>query len=185
MEFALMNYFSFVSFMKNMDVSHVSIGHKDEDICLIDSATTHTILKDRKYFSHIRNGRASVNTIAGNTRIIEGSGRAIIILPKGTQFFINDALYSPKSQRNLLSFKDIRQNGYHVETINEKSIEYLHITNVRDGEKCVLEKLPTLSSGLYYTSIKSIESNAIVSQKLADKTKFIVWHDRLGISDQL
>ena len=79
-----------------------------------------------------------------------------------------------------MSFKDIRQNGYHVETINEKSIEYLHITNVRDGEKCVLEKLPTLSSGLYYTSIKSIESNAIVSQKLADKTKFIVWHDRLG-----
>ena len=79
-----MNYFSFVSFMKNMDVSHVSVGHKDEDICLIDSATTHTILKDRKYFSHIRNGRASVNTIAGNTRIIEGSGRAIIILPKGT-----------------------------------------------------------------------------------------------------
>ena len=95
-----------------MDVSHVSIVHKDEDICLIDSATTHTIRKDRKYFSHIRNGRASVNTIAGNTRIIEGSGRAIIILPKGTKFFINDALYSPKSQRNLLSFKDIRKNGY-------------------------------------------------------------------------
>ena len=86
MEFAVMNYFSFVSFMKNMDVSHVSIGHKDEDTCLIDSATTHTILKDRKYFSHIRNGRASVNTLAGNTRIIEGSGRAIIFSQVSKKF---------------------------------------------------------------------------------------------------
>ena len=88
--------------------------------------------------------------------------------------------YILPSLKEILSFKDIRQNRYHVETINEKCIEYLHITNVRDGEKCVLEKLPTLSSGLYNTNIKSIESNAIVSQKLADKTKFIIWHDRLG-----
>ncbi|GAV75933.1 hypothetical protein CFOL_v3_19409 [Cephalotus follicularis] len=32
---------------------------------------------------------------------------------------ITDALYSTKSRRNLLSFKDIRRNGYHIETTNE------------------------------------------------------------------
>ena len=87
------------------------MGHKNEDIILIDSATTHTILKDKRYFSHLTIRSASINTIAGNTKLIEGSGRAIIILPKGTKFVINDALYSSKSQRNLLSFKDIPKMG--------------------------------------------------------------------------
>jgi len=45
------------------------------DICL-DSATTHTILKDRKYFSHLVSWEIDVNTISGTTKIIEGFGRA-------------------------------------------------------------------------------------------------------------
>ena len=50
-----MNLFYFVfPFMNNMDVPHAFNGHRDEDICLIDSATKHTIFKDRKYFSYIR-----------------------------------------------------------------------------------------------------------------------------------
>jgi hypothetical protein len=34
-------------------------------------------------------------------------------------------LYSSKSRRNLISFKDIRLNVYHVETTNEGSDEYI------------------------------------------------------------
>ncbi|TYI19550.1 hypothetical protein ES332_A07G172200v1 [Gossypium tomentosum] len=82
---------------------------------------------------------AHVNTISSSSKLIEGSGRAIILLPKGTKFVIDDALYSTKSQRNLLSFKDIRLNGYHIETMNEKNIEYLYITNVECGKKYVLK----------------------------------------------
>ncbi|KAK8359548.1 hypothetical protein V6Z11_A04G103500 [Gossypium hirsutum] len=93
-------------------------------MCLADSATTHTILKDKKYFSHLTMSNAHVNTISGSLKLIEGSGRAIILLPKGTKFIIDDALYSTKSQRNLLSFKDIRLNGYHIETMNEKNVEF-------------------------------------------------------------
>ncbi|KAB2089655.1 hypothetical protein ES319_A03G076200v1, partial [Gossypium barbadense] len=81
-------------------------------MCLANSATTHTILKDKKYFSHLKMSNAHVNTISGSSKLIEGSGRAIILLPKGTKFIIDDALYSTKSQRNLLNFKDIRLNGY-------------------------------------------------------------------------
>jgi Pol polyprotein len=80
-----------------------------EDLCLVDSATTHTILKDKKYFSQLVMKEISVSTISGSTRIIEGSGRANVLLPGGTKLEIIDALYSPKSQRNLLSFKDIRK----------------------------------------------------------------------------
>ena len=44
------------------------------------------------------------------------------MLPNGTRFHINDALYSSKSRRNLLSFKDIHWNVYHIETMNEDNI---------------------------------------------------------------
>ncbi|MCF6774923.1 GAG-pre-integrase domain-containing protein, partial [Corynebacterium sp. MC-12] len=80
----------------------------------------------------------------------------------------------------LLSFKDIRSNGYHVETTNEKGIEYLCITNIISGNKCILEKLPAFSSGLYYTYISTIETYAIVNQKFTNHNHFVVWHDRLG-----
>ena len=51
---------------------------------------------------------ANVKTISGSTNIVEGSGKANILLPGGTNMRINCALYSSKSHRNLLSFKDIR-----------------------------------------------------------------------------
>jgi hypothetical protein len=71
-----------------------------EDLCLVDSCTTHTILRDKKYFQYLILNKASVNTISGSSNQIEGSGRANIILPKGTKFCINDALYSSKYRRN-------------------------------------------------------------------------------------
>ncbi|TYG74167.1 hypothetical protein ES288_D04G160900v1, partial [Gossypium darwinii] len=119
----------------------------------------HTILKEKKYFSHLTISDAHINTISSSSKLIEGSGRTILLLPKGTKFVIDDVLFSTKSQRNLLSFKDIRINGYYTETMNEKNIEYLYITNVECGKKCVLERLPAFSSGLYYTHISAIEAH--------------------------
>ena len=118
--------------MKNMDISQSLIGHKihKEDICLADSATTHTILKDKKYFLHLIVSDANVNTISGSTKLIKGSGRVTILLPKGTNFIIDNALFSMKSQRNLLSFKDIRRNGYHIETVSEKKILNIYVSQL-------------------------------------------------------
>ena len=160
-----------------MNVSPINIATNNEDICLADSATTHTILKDKYFFSSLVIQEANVRTISGSTKIIEGSRRAYIQLPRGTKLHINNALYSSKSHRNLLSFKDIRQNGYHIETMNEENVEYLCITSVISGRKYTLEKLPTFSSGLYYTYISTIETNVIINQKFTD---FSIWHDRLG-----
>jgi len=44
----------------------------------------------------------NVNTIFGTTNTIEGSGRAIVLLPRGTRLHIKNAFYSPKSNKNLL-----------------------------------------------------------------------------------
>ncbi|GAV83413.1 hypothetical protein CFOL_v3_26860, partial [Cephalotus follicularis] len=97
------------------------------DICIADSATTHTILQSEKYFSHLTIAKANVGTISGISNLIEGSGMASFVLSNGTQMRITNVLYSTKSRRNLLSFKDIRLNGYHIETTNENGKEYLYI----------------------------------------------------------
>lgn len=151
-----------------------------KDICVIDSGTTHSIFKDEKYFSTLFRRKANVTTISGNAKIIEGSERATIFLPKGTKIVIEDALFSFKSPRNLLSFKDIHRNGYHVETLNEMNIEYLGIIKCVSGQKYILKKLPTLSSGLYYAEIYASEAHSIVNQKFTDPKTFVLWHDRVG-----
>ena len=84
------------------------------------------------------------------------------MLPKGTKICIDNTLYSSKSRRNLLSFKDIRGNGCHIETNNEGNEEYLYITSMISGQKLVLEKLHIFSFGLYYTSMRTIEANVTV-----------------------
>ena len=129
----------------------------NEDVCLANSASSHTILKSDIYFTHLVPKEEYVNTIIGSGNVIEGSRRAIILFPGGTKFIINNALLSTKSLRNLLSFKDIRRNGYHVETMNEGNHEYLCITTHDLNKNVILEKLPSLSSGIYYAKISAIE----------------------------
>ncbi|CAA0805913.1 Unknown protein, partial [Striga hermonthica] len=103
---------------------------------------------------------------------------SLFFMMGGTKFTLNDALFSPKSTKNLLSFKDIQMNGYHVETMNKGRVEYLCITSYNTGNKCVLERLPILSSGLYYTQINMIEAYAATNSKMNEMFK--LWHDRLG-----
>ena len=165
---------------KNIELSLKKPFADDANVCLIDSETTHTILKNLTYFSYLKRQTTSVSTICGNAKLFEGSGIAHIILPKGAKLVIEEALYSEKSQQNLLSFKDIRKNGYHNETTNEGNVEYLCITTIVSGKKSVLERLPAFCSGLYYTNISSIEAHAIVNQQLTNHSEFIIWHNRLG-----
>ncbi|GAV58038.1 hypothetical protein CFOL_v3_01574, partial [Cephalotus follicularis] len=97
------------------------------DICIADSATTHTILQSEKYFSHLTIAKANVGIISGTLDLIKGSGMSNFVLSNGAQMRITDVLYSTKSRRNLLSFKDIRRNGYHIETTNENGKKYHYI----------------------------------------------------------
>ncbi|GAV58936.1 hypothetical protein CFOL_v3_02469, partial [Cephalotus follicularis] len=106
--------------------------------------------------------KANVGTISGTSDIIEGSWMASFVLSNRTQISITDALYSTKSRRNLLSFKDILLNDYHIETTNENDKEYLYITSNVSDRKQILEKLPELSSGLYIKKIRAIESHNVV-----------------------
>jgi len=113
-----------------MFISRVNVdtSTNDEDMCLIDNVTIDIILKSNKFFSCLVMQEVNVSTIYGTINIIKGSGRAIVLLPRGTRLHIKNTFYSLKSNRNLLSFKDIHLNEYHIKTNNEGDIEYLYIT---------------------------------------------------------
>ena len=59
------------------------------DMCLANSATTHTILRNQKYFMNLTVLKAKVNTISGPADLIEGSGRAMILLPNNTKIWLS------------------------------------------------------------------------------------------------
>ena len=102
------------------------------------------------------------------------------MLPNGTRFHINDTLYFNKSTRNLLNFKDIRRNEYHIEIMNKGNTKCLYITSIVYSKKLIMGKLVAFSSGLYHTNTKSIESYVIMNQNFNDPKTFVLYHDGLG-----
>jgi hypothetical protein len=81
-------------------------------MCLVDSCTTNSTLRETKYFQTLTRRTVNILTIAGRDMNIVGSGRATIVLPMGTQVTIKNALLYPDSTRTLLSYRDIRKIGY-------------------------------------------------------------------------
>jgi hypothetical protein len=153
-----------------------------EDICIVDSGTTNTILKEIKYFHTIMKNVGSITTIIRSDSCVIGSGKATITLPIGTQIEIKEALLYPESTRTLLSFRDIRANGFHVETTEENGKEYLYIIKYGGYDKEVIEKFPSLKSGLYYTKISAPTVYTSLKTVFSHSELFSLWHYRLGES---
>jgi hypothetical protein len=66
------------------------------------------------------------------------------------------------------------RNGYHIETIEKNSFEYLCLTQINSSNKPLLEKLPFLSSGLYCIKIHAIEVHYLINQKFTNPATFII-----------
>ena len=132
------------------------VNSMEEEMCLVDSGTTNSILRETKYFQTLTERQGNVLTIAGRDAMIVGTGKATITLPMGTQITIKNALLYPNSTRTLLSYRDIRKNGFHVETHEDNNGEFLLVTKENRYGKDILERFTTLPSGLYYTYIKPV-----------------------------
>ena len=98
----------------------MSVGNnpKEEELCLVDSCTTNSILRETKYFQTLEKREGNSMTIAGQDALIVGSGRATITLPMGTQITMEDALLYSDSTRTLLSYRDIRKNAFQITNRN-------------------------------------------------------------------
>jgi hypothetical protein len=98
----------------------------------------------------------------------------------GTQIQIKEALLYPESTRTLSSFRDIRANGFHVETTEENGKKYLYIIKYGEYDKEVIEKFPSLESGLYYTKISAPAVHTSLKTVFRHSELFFLWHYRLG-----
>jgi hypothetical protein len=142
----------------------------EEEMCLVDSCTTNSILRETKYFQTLTRRFRNVLTIARRDATIVGFGRATITFPNGTQVMIEVALLYPDSTRTLISFRDIRKSRLHVYTHENNKEEFLLITKCSGYGHEVLERIPSIASGLYYT-YKLVFKNV---------DTFITWHSCLG-----
>jgi hypothetical protein len=97
----------------------------------------------------------------------------------GTQVTIENASLYHDSTRTLLSYRDIHKNGLHVITHEENNKEFLHIIKKYGDGHDILERIPSLLSGLYYTYIKLIPHVAykVIFQNI---DAFTTWHECLG-----
>ena len=110
--------------------------------------------------------------ISDISNIIEGFETSSFIFPNGTHVHIPNSLFSSKFVRNVLNFKDIRFDNFHIETTSKASNEFLHITSAISSNKKILEKFHSLSSGSYMMKIKIMESHNVNTLKLKDPKSF-------------
>jgi ubiquinone biosynthesis protein Coq4 len=123
----------------------------EEEMCLVDSCTINSIFREAKYLQTHTWRTVNILTIVGRDMNIVGSGKATIVLPMGTQVTIENALLYPDSTCTLLNYRDICKNRLHVITHEENNEEFLYIIKKNRDAHDILERIPSLPSGLYYT----------------------------------
>lgn len=101
------------------------------------------------------------------------------LLPNRTQLSIDDALFSSKSTKNLLSFKDIRKNGQ-IETRYENNGSIFALHHIFTANVLSWRSFQLSLSGLYYATIKVVEVHAVMNKKLINLTTFMLQHVRLS-----
>ena len=77
----------------------------NEVMYVFPTVQLHTIFQDKRYFLDLTLTNANVSTISATANLIEGFGRANIMLQNGSKFYINGALYSSKSTRKCSASK--------------------------------------------------------------------------------
>jgi peptide/histidine transporter 3/4 len=96
-----------------------------------------------RYFQTFTKREGMVLTIAGRDAMIVGSRKDTVTLPMGTQINIEEALLFSNSTCTLLSYRDIRKNGIHMETHEENKEEFIFFSQrILDKAKRHLKRCP-------------------------------------------
>jgi hypothetical protein len=150
-----------------------------EEMWLVYSCTINTILRETKYFQTLTKRTGNILIIVGRVVCIVRSGKATIILYMGTQVTIENALLYPDFTRTLLSYRDIHKIGLHIVTQEENNKESLLISKSNEDGYDILERIPSLPSGLYYTYIKHVP-HVVYKVFFQNIDAFQIWHERIG-----
>lgn len=147
--------------------TQASTQFEEDTHCIVDSGTSHTILRDRAYFRRITPSQRKVTTIMGQHQLEEGYGPATLQLPRGTIIHIESAIFAPKATRNLLSFKDIRKNRLHIQTAYYDSKEVLQLVTRTPTGIQVRETLNALPYGFYSTQAYCYHTGNEINRNMA------------------
>ena len=126
----------------------------NDEIYLVDSCTTGTVVRDARYFQTLRKYEGSITTIIGD-----------------------DSTIDPDPTRTLLSFKDISANGFHVETNDDDGEEHLVIKKMHGYQNTIVESYPSIRESMYYTYVKPLKEFAVLKIICRNQEKYRIWHD--------
>ena len=157
-------------------------------MALLDSASTHTILRDLKYFEFF--GReceawrtCELNIVAGRQNLKFREGWARVVLPRGATLVCNHAMYAPDAHRSLINFWDLRSHGIHVMTALRDAEEILELWQ---GQKCLATAMCG-ASGLYEIMIsclpnrrKTMQPSGGSAYSVTIPNKNNLWHRQMG-----
>ena len=106
--------------LENYLVSTSRLALDSPDTALLDSATTHSILRHPDYFQFKHSDfpwqTCELTTIAGKRNLKFKEGRTKLLLPRGTSITLAQAMYAPAAPRNLISYKDLQAQDVHLTT---------------------------------------------------------------------
>ncbi|KAG0587687.1 hypothetical protein KC19_2G183600 [Ceratodon purpureus] len=159
--------------------THIS-SEMDGDMALLDSGSTHTILRDPRYFDFSRQESETwrhgptasrrdseawrtceLSTVAGKRKMTFREGRAKVKLPGGATLIYSHAMFAPEAQRSLISFRDLRAHGIHALTAIRDGEEIL---NLMQGDKC-LATARCGANGLYEIPISCLSEGQTLAQE--------------------
>lgn len=171
-------------FFTSFDIeNHMVVRSREEsytDTALLDSASTHTILRDPIFFesSVMRDTwlNCDLVTITGSRNLRFREGRARVVLPGGFPLSIERAMYAPDAPRSLISYRDLRANGIHASTVDGEGDDYDDAIELRKDKRVLTRVIPG-PTGLYALPIMA---DAPRECNLAVLPKAQLWHKRLG-----
>ena len=153
--------------LENYLMSTSKMAPDRPDTALVDSATTHSILRHSQYFQFEDCNRAwqtcELTTIARKRNFKFHEGRAQLLLLGGTPLTLAKAMYALAAPHNFISYKDLRAQGIHLTTELVQGKEAIELK--RRGETLALAKVGT--TGLYSVKISPPTSCAPSRQECA------------------
>jgi len=149
----------------------------DEEICLVDSGTTNSILREIKYFQTLTKSKGNILKIVGRKIVIEALDEPLL-----------HSLWVQRSQSRMQSCIPIQLIPYWVIEISTKMgkilgpvtkiMRILIITKDNRYGRDTIERIPSTPSRLYYSYIKPIQHVAHIVI-FHNVNAFQTWHDCL------
>lgn len=149
------------------------LTHSDVKLTVLDSGATHHMLNKKEFFENMTPVQLKVSTGNDKNNLdAQAIGTAIFINNQGNKIILEDALYVPLMNRNLISLVRLFKNS-----LNLKKIEN-NLVNINIDDKFVLQaqsknNLLELTE-LPLTAMKFSKSSYL--SESADEN----WHERLG-----